>query len=69
MSDNNGVEWAAFKFDENTLEVGAPGTSSTSFKAMFGPDDRFGYIKYRLVTRMSKRSRFCLITWVGPTCP
>jgi len=67
MSDNNGVEWAAFKFDENnTLVVGGTGDQFDQFKAMFGPDDRgFGYIKIQTGDEMSKRSRFCLITWVG----
>jgi len=67
MSDNNGVEWAAFKFDEsNQLVVGGTGDQFDQFKACFGPDDRgFGYIKIQTGDEMSKRARFCLITWVG----
>jgi len=67
MSDNNGVEWAAFKFDEqNKLVVSGTGEEFNEFKSQFGPDDRgFGYIKIQTGDEMSKRSRFLLITWVG----
>jgi len=67
MSDNNGVEWAAFKFDEqNQLVVSGTGEEFAEFKSQFGPDDRgFGYIKIQTGDEMSKRSRFLLITWVG----
>jgi len=67
MSDNNGVEWAAFKFDEqNQLVVSGTGEEFAEFKSQFGPDDRgFGYIKIQTGDEMSKRHRFILITWVG----
>jgi len=67
MGDNNGVEWAAFKFnEENSLVVSGTGTEFAEFKSQFGPDDRgFGYIKIQTGDEMSKRSRFALVTWVG----
>jgi len=67
MSDNNGIEWAAFKFDEqNQLVVSGTGEEFSQFKSQFGPDDRgFGYIKIQTGDEMSKRSRFVLVTWVG----
>lgn len=67
MSDNNGVEWAAFKFDgTNQLVVSDTGNDFSCFKSQFGPDDRgFGYIKIQTGDEVSKRSRFVLVTWVG----
>ncbi|XP_023339669.1 suppressor protein SRP40 [Eurytemora carolleeae] len=67
MEDNNGVEWAAFKFDsENMLSVSGTGSEFSEFKSQFGSDDRgFGYIKIQTGDEMSKRSRFLLVTWVG----
>jgi len=67
MADNNGVEWAVFKFDEaNRLIVHGTGEDFPAFRAAFGPDDRgFGYVKIQTGDEMSKRSRFVLVTWVG----
>lgn len=67
MSDNNGVEWAAFKFNEqNELVVSGTGEEFSGFKSHFGPEERgFGYIKIQTGDEMSKRSRFVLVTWVG----
>jgi len=67
MSDNNGVEWAAFKFNEqNELVVSGTGEDFADFKSHFGPEERgFGYIKIQTGDEMSKRSRFVLMTWVG----
>lgn len=67
MSDNNGVDWAAFVFDEgNNLGVSGKGQDFATFKSFFNPDNRgFGYIKVQTGDEMSKRSKFVFLTWVG----
>merc|ERR1712045_835270 len=67
MADNNGIEWATFIFKDNKLGVTAKGSQFNEFKTQFGPDDRgFGYIKIMTGDEMSKRSKFVMVTWVGP---
>jgi len=67
LADNNGVDWAAFKFDGQNLGVTAKGQDFDTFKSHFGVDDRgFGYIRVKTGDEMSKRSKFVLVTWVGP---
>lgn len=67
LGDNNGVDWATFIFDGPSLGVTAKGTDFDKFKSCFGVDDRgFGYIRIKTGDEMSKRSKFILVTWVGP---
>lgn len=67
MADNNGIEWATFIFKDNKLGVTAKGSQFNEFKSQFGADDRgFGYIKIMTGDEMSKRSKFVMVTWVGP---
>jgi hypothetical protein len=68
-SDTSDTEWAVFKFDENNrLGVTATGNNFADFKSNFGNDDRgFGYIRIMTGDEMSKRSKFILVTWVGPS--
>lgn len=67
MSDGNGIEWATFIFKDNKLEVTAKGSEFNEFKSQFKPDDRgFGYIKIMTGDEMSRRSKFVMVTWVGP---
>jgi hypothetical protein len=67
LGDNNGIDWAAFKFDGQNLGVTATGQDFDTFKSQFGVDDRgFGYIRVKTGDEMSKRSKFVLVTWVGP---
>jgi len=67
MADSNGIEWATFIFKDNKLGVTAKGSHFNEFKSQFGPDDRgFGYIKIMTGDEMSKRSKFVMVTWVGP---
>merc|ERR1712212_1187927 len=59
---------AVFKFDGgNRLGVTATGKEFGDFKNHFENDDRgFGYIRIKTGDEMSKRSKFVLVTWVGP---
>jgi len=67
LGDNNDVDWATFIFDGPNLGVTAKGTDFDQFKSCFGNDDRgFGYIRVKTGDEMSKRSKFILVTWVGP---
>merc|ERR1712045_248873 len=67
MGDKNGIEWATFIFKDNKLGVTAKGSQFNEFKSQFGADDRgFGYIKIMTGDEMSKRSKFVMVTWVGP---
>merc|ERR1711997_142294 len=67
-SDTSETEWAVFKFDQsNRLGVKATGSEFADFKSNFGNDERgFGYIRVKTGDEMSKRSKFVLVTWVGP---
>lgn len=68
-SDTSDTEWAVFKFDEsNRLSVGGTGKEFVDFKAKFGNEERgFGYIRIKTGDEMSKRAKFVLVTWVGPS--
>jgi len=68
-SDTSDTEWAVFKFDErNHLGVKATGSEFADFKSNFGNDERgFGYIRIKTGDEMSKRAKFVLVTWVGPS--
>nr|ACO10321.1 Coactosin-like protein [Caligus rogercresseyi] len=66
-SDTSDTEWAVFKFEGNKLGVTATGNDFNEFKSCFGNEDRgFGYIRIMTGDEMSKRSKFVLVTWVGP---
>merc|ERR1712212_270885 len=68
MSDAKAdINWAFFNYTESKIGVKAKGKEFADFKAHFTPDDRgFGYIKIMTGDELSKRSKFVLVTWVGP---
>lgn len=46
----------------------ATGTDFAQFKGQFGDDERaFAYIRVQTGDEMSKRAKFLLVTWVGPS--
>ncbi|XP_046387025.1 coactosin-like protein [Ischnura elegans] len=67
-SDTTETDWAVFKFEGNRIVVSAVGTNFDDFRSQFGEGDRaFGYVRIQMGDEMSKRKKFLLITWVGPS--
>lgn len=61
------TEWAVFKFESTEIICAAKGMGFEEFKEQFADDERaFGYIRIQTGDEMSKRSKFLLVTWIGP---
>lgn len=57
-----------FKFEGSRIIVSAKGSEFDKFREQFGDNDRaFGYIRVQTGDEMSKRQKFLLVTWVGPS--
>lgn len=66
--DGSDTQWAVFKFEGPTIVTSATGTDFAQFKGQFGDDERaFAYIRVQTGDEMSKRAKFLLVTWVGPS--
>ncbi|XP_050300796.1 uncharacterized protein LOC126739255 [Anthonomus grandis grandis] len=67
-SDVTETQWAVFKFEGPTIVTSAKGSDFDQFKTQFGDDERaFGYIRVQTGDEMSKRAKFLLVTWIGPS--
>jgi len=54
--------------DSNCWGLTASGKEFAGFKELFGKDERgFGYIRIQTGDEMSKRAKFVLVTWIGPS--
>lgn len=61
------TEWAIFKFESTEIICAAKGMGFEEFQEQFADDERaFGYIRIQTGDEMSKRSKFLLVTWIGP---
>ncbi|KAH1014436.1 hypothetical protein HUJ05_012299 [Dendroctonus ponderosae] len=59
---------AVFKFEGPRIVTSAKGEDFNQFKKQFGDDERaFGYIRVQTGDEMSRRAKFLLVTWVGPS--
>lgn len=57
-----------FKFEGTQIVCSAKGSDFEKFRDEFGENERaFGYIRLQTGDEMSKRQKFILITWVGPS--
>ncbi|XP_060531597.1 uncharacterized protein LOC132705165 isoform X2 [Cylas formicarius] len=67
-SDGNDTQWAVFKFEGPQIKCSAKGSDFKQFQSQFSEDERaFGYIRVQTGDEMSKRQKFLLLTWVGPS--
>ncbi|KAL1513053.1 hypothetical protein ABEB36_002532 [Hypothenemus hampei] len=66
--DGSATQWAVFKFEGPTIVTSATGSDFTEFRTQFVDDERaFGYIRMQTGDEMSRRAKFLLVTWVGPS--
>lgn len=66
--DASETQWAVFKFEGPTIVTSGTGSDFAHFRSHFGDDERaFGYIRVQTGDEMSKRAKFLLVTWVGPS--
>ncbi|XP_019773632.1 uncharacterized protein LOC109546902 [Dendroctonus ponderosae] len=66
--DGSETQWAVFKFEGPRIVTSAKGEDFNQFKKQFGDDERaFGYIRVQTGDEMSRRAKFLLVTWVGPS--
>ncbi|XP_076267839.1 uncharacterized protein LOC143200929 [Rhynchophorus ferrugineus] len=66
--DGSDTQWAVFKYEGPKIVTSATGTDFDQFRNQFGDEDRaFGYLRVQTGDEMSKRAKFLLITWVGPS--
>lgn len=57
-----------FKYEGPKIVTSATGTEFDLFRNQFGDEDRaFGYLRVQTGDEMSKRAKFLLVTWVGPS--
>lgn len=67
-ADNSGTKWAIFKFEGAQIQCAASGDDFDEFRTHFTDDDRaFAYIRLQTGDEMSKRQKFVLITFIGPS--
>jgi len=67
-NDQSEVNWCCLKYDDsNQIVLESTGENFDEIKAKFENDQRV-YVYLRLVTgdEMSRRSKFALVTWIGP---
>lgn len=59
---------AVFKYEGARIVCSAKGSEFDKFREQFGENERaFGYIRLQTGDEMSKRQKFLLVTWVGPS--
>ncbi|XP_045192144.1 coactosin-like protein [Mercenaria mercenaria] len=67
--DNSETNWCCLKYNEsNSLSLHSIGVDFDELKANFGDDERvYAYLRVQTGDELSKRMKFALITWVGPS--
>jgi len=66
--DGSKTQWAVFKFEGPLIVTSAIGSDFSQFKAHFHEEERaFGYIRVQTGDELSRRAKFLLVTWVGPS--
>ena len=71
-ADNTETEWGVFMFQDNgkNLCVKGSGKDFEEFKDSFNEGERgFGFCRINTGDEMSKRAKFCMVTWVGKSVP
>jgi len=64
---NESVAWATFKFDGTQIVLDSTGADYAEFVSRLGADERmFCYVRVTTGDELSKRAKFCFITWAGP---
>lgn len=66
-NDATETSWALCKYDEKRVVLSQTGTEYDEFLSNLQEDDRaYAYIRFQVGDELSKRSKFALVTWVGP---
>jgi len=67
-NDQTDTNWLTLSYDGRNIVLGATGTDYGEFKSKFEDVDRlYGFLRLNTGDEMSKRVKFALVTWVGPT--
>ncbi|KAM3610072.1 uncharacterized protein V6R79_024844 [Siganus canaliculatus] len=64
--DNTDINWVAFHYEGPRIVPAGQGSNYEDFKSLCTDDARlFGFIRVKMGDAMSKRTKFCFITWIG----
>jgi len=67
-SDASQTSWLTLSYDGRNIVLNAIGSDYEEFKSKFTEADRlYGFVRVNTGDEMSRRVKFVLITWVGPT--
>eukprot|EP00051_Salpingoeca_urceolata_P026511 m.477610 g.477610 ORF g.477610 m.477610 type:complete len:143 (+) comp20883_c0_seq1:78-506(+) len=67
-ADDNDTEWAVFKYEDKLITLAAKGAGYDEFLQHYSDDERvYGFVRLETGDELSKRAKFALITWVGPS--
>jgi len=67
-NDSSPTSWLTLCYDGRNIVLDSMGSEYEEFKSKFAEADRlYGFIRLNTGDELSKRVKFVLVTWVGPT--
>jgi len=67
-NDTTSTSWLTLCYDGRNIVLESTGSDYDEFKCKFEEADRlYGFVRVNTGDELSKRVKFVLITWVGPT--